>query len=60
MSEVQNLGLKSAVFCLRLKPKSSFNAQNSKSEVESLKSEVESPSEVRSKSEFRNLPNSKV
>ena len=60
MSEVQNPGLKSVVFCLSLKPKSSYNAQNSKSEVESLKPEVESLSEVLSKFEFRNLPISEV
>ena len=56
MSEVQNSRLKSVVFCPSLKPKSSYNAKNSKSEVESLKSEVESLSEFHSKSEFRNLP----
>ena len=56
----QNPNLKSVTFCLSLKPKSSYNAQNSKSEVESLKSKVESLSEVRSKSEFRNPPISEV
>ena len=40
MSEVQNTSLKAVVFCLSLKPMSSYNTQNSKSEVESLKSEV--------------------